>query len=334
MATQGQVNTIKAQLARLAFKTDDLIKQPQYLGMDFDAAAEDLRKLEKLVAFLETSPLDYVLEDAANQVTGLLTAVGNTLEGIKAFNGNQGPGSRDSLVNSLHQSMVQLLTSVSPSISLLLLPELGTASGALVREMEMARRRVQEESAAVQAAAAAAREAAASAGAAAFSDEFAKEARLLEGGARRWLIAAGVFALATVAVAACFAFNLFRAPVPVASASSGVLPASPLLVQTIGGKLVILSMLLTAATWCGRNYKAQRHLGVLNKHRALSLRTFQAFSAAASDEVTKNAVLMEATRAIFSAGATGYVGGKDGSDESSLRIVEIAKGIGSRGSPT
>ncbi len=44
---------------------------------------------------------------------------------------------------------------------------------------------------------------------------------------------------------------------------------------------------------------------------------------------TKNAVLLEATRAIFSAGATGYIEAKDAED-SSLKIVEIAKGLSSK----
>ena len=99
-------------------------------------------------------------------------------------------------------------------------------------------------------------------------------------------------------------------------------------------KLIILTLLLTAATWCGRTYKALKHLAVVNRHRSLSLKTLNAFSAAAGDELTKNAVLLEATRAIFSAGATGYIDAKDGQDDSSsLRIVEIAKGLGTRPAP-
>ncbi len=68
-------------------------------------------------------------------------------------------------------------------------------------------------------------------------------------------------------------------------------------------------------------------MSTLNRHRALSLRTLKAFSAAASDDQTKNAVLLEATRAVFSAGQTGYLDSAGGG-ESPMKIIEIAKSIG------
>ena len=109
------------------------------------------------------------------------------------------------------------------------------------------------------------------------------------------------------------------------SAPSGVLAA-----QDIAAKLIILSVLVTASTWCGRNYRALKHLSVLNRHKALSLRTMQAFVAAAGDDSTKSAVLLETTRTIFSAGVTGYIDTKDGGDESTLKVVEIAKTLGTK----
>jgi len=101
-------------------------------------------------------------------------------------------------------------------------------------------------------------------------------------------------------------------------------------VQRFGGKLAALVVLFTATLWCGRTYKALKHLSTVNRHRALSLQTFQAFSQAASNDVTKDAVLMEATRAIFGSTATGYLDSKGGA-ESDLKIVEIAKTLGSKG---
>jgi peptidoglycan/LPS O-acetylase OafA/YrhL len=78
--------------------------------------------------------------------------------------------------------------------------------------------------------------------------------------------------------------------------------------------------------WAARNYRAHRHLQVTNKHRATALRTFQTFVAAASsDAPTKNAVLLEATRSIFTAGATGYSGDEPAGPTD--RVVEIARTI-------
>ncbi len=88
-------------------------------------------------------------------------------------------------------------------------------------------------------------------------------------------------------------------------------------------------MLITATTWSAKNYRSLKHLGFVNRHRALSLRTLQAFTAAASDEQSKDAVLVEATKAVFNAGATGYLDGSASSvsSEQTIKVVESAKSI-------
>ena len=59
----------------------------------------------------------------------------------------------------------------------------------------------------------------------------------------------------------------------------------------------------------------------------MSLQTFQAFSHAASDEQTKDAVLMEATRAIFGNTQTGYIDGVEVTPESKVKILEVVKSV-------
>lgn len=46
---------------------------------------------------------------------------------------------------------------------------------------------------------------------------------------------------------------------------------------------------------------------VSNRHRDKALRTFETFAAASTDNSTRDAVLLEATRSIFAPGATGLV---------------------------
>jgi len=96
--------------------------------------------------------------------------------------------------------------------------------------------------------------------------------------------------------------------------------------QKVASKFIILSILLTASLWCGKIYKALMHQSAVNKHRALSLQTFQAFSAAASDTQTKDAVLIETTPSIFSQCVTGYVDAASAAD-SDARVIEIVKSI-------
>lgn len=90
--------------------------------------------------------------------------------------------------------------------------------------------------------------------------------------------------------------------------------------------MVVLAVLLTGTIWCGRNYRALKHLATINNHRAISIRTLQAFSSAAAQTQTKDAVLMEATRAVFGNVPTGFIGQQTSSD-SDLKVIEVARNI-------
>lgn len=89
--------------------------------------------------------------------------------------------------------------------------------------------------------------------------------------------------------------------------------------------MVVLAVLLTGTIWCGRNYKALKRLATINNHRAISIRTLQAFSSAAAQTQTKDAVLMEATRAVFGNVPTGFIG--QTSSDSDLKVIEVARNI-------
>ena len=69
-----------------------------------------------------------------------------------------------------------------------------------------------------------------------------------------------------------------------------------------------------------------KHQYTINKHRALSLQTFQAFVGATNDPRTKDAVLLEATRAVFANTATGFAESGSSSD-SGIQFVEIGKTV-------
>ena len=97
------------------------------------------------------------------------------------------------------------------------------------------------------------------------------------------------------------------------------------LLQKSASRLVVLAVLFTTTLWCGRVYKALLHQAAVNRHRALSLQTFQAFSSAATDDATKDAVLMEATRAVFGRMPTGFLDATDSAGPQGVQVVEIAK---------
>ncbi len=108
--------------------------------------------------------------------------------------------------------------------------------------------------------------------------------------------------------------------------------ADPAKIEHLIGRFVILSLLLYAISFTGRNYNSMRHNLIVNEHRANSMRTFQAFvEAAGEDAETKNAVLIQATQSIFSAQASGY-SHKESNPEPQPKIIEILSSLGRTGS--
>ena len=156
------------------------------------------------------------------------------------------------------------------------------------------------------------REAAANAGAGVFTEDFIKEAKSYRNNSFLWLVATGVFALAAFGFSV-WAYNddysQYKTPLT--------------LWPKLSGKLILLSLCFTAAMWCGKLYKSAKHLSLLNRHRALGLKTFQAFSSAAADPHTKDMVLLETTRSIFTNSNTGLIA-ENGVGEIDSKIINIA----------
>jgi hypothetical protein len=101
-------------------------------------------------------------------------------------------------------------------------------------------------------------------------------------------------------------------------------------IQLTVAKVIILSILLSAAIWTGRVYKAHRHNFIINRHRRNALSTFQTFATGTADPQTKNAVLLQATTCIFGPQNTGYIS-QEKEAEGYPQILEIVRGVGSSG---
>ncbi len=102
-------------------------------------------------------------------------------------------------------------------------------------------------------------------------------------------------------------------------------PATDFLwIKPFAEKIAFAFVLLFGLLWSSRNYSASRHNEVVNRHRMNALRSFETFAKAATDDQTKNAVLIQATQAIFAPQATGYVK-TDGDNSSSSPIIELIR---------
>ena len=91
-------------------------------------------------------------------------------------------------------------------------------------------------------------------------------------------------------------------------------------------KLIGFSVLYYAVVLCARNYRANRHNFIVNKHRHNALNTFETFVEASKDDSTKNAVLMKATETIFSPATTGYLA-KEPESHGNTQLLEVIRTI-------
>ncbi len=91
-------------------------------------------------------------------------------------------------------------------------------------------------------------------------------------------------------------------------------------------KLAIIAFLYLGFRFLFKNYSAHKHLYTTNKHRANVLKAMEAFRTSATDDPTKNSVLLAAVGAAFSFGETGFITTKEGAgdDGDIMDIVKLA----------
>lgn len=330
MATQKAAEDLRDRIGKaLAFRESGLEARSQWGSITFEKASSDFKRIFEILAHLSVLPLEYLTDSAVAQIQSETDAVVELFGRIDTFNIEQQTPTqiRDSLISEVHARADQLYSVASPWIPFLAyqkgdvarnIESLTASVGQAQTLIESAKGTIQARQGEIEAIITQAREASASAGAAVFTQDFKDEALSLDAQGIRWLKATGVLAGMTL----LFAIVVWLFPV------NGNEPA--IVYQRFGGKLAVLVVLFSATLWCGRTYKALKHLSTVNRHRSLSLQTFQAFSHAASDDSTKDAVLMEATRAIFGSVPTGYLDAK-GSGEQDYKIIEIARSLGGKG---
>ena len=96
---------------------------------------------------------------------------------------------------------------------------------------------------------------------------------------------------------------------------------SAALASVVMSKLVVLSLLSFGTVWSARNYRTLRHQRTTNQHRHKALMTFQTFAEGGESPDTRDAVLREATRCVFTQGPTGYLGRHEETPQSN--VIEV-----------
>lgn len=96
-------------------------------------------------------------------------------------------------------------------------------------------------------------------------------------------------------------------------------------IQFMITKVLIISALFYGISVCVKNYKAQKHNELVNRHRFNALKTFQTFTTSTNDERTKDVILLEATHTIFGHQTTGYNDNDSNDSDLPTKVLDAIK---------
>ena len=307
------------------WSADEVLTDPGWGTINFEECRVEFERTYSMLIQLKLLPIELLPSDQIAKIVNKLAPIKENIDLIRGFSieSSNPTGTRAGLVAQFRSLSDQFFTETHLYIPYLAYQQgdVQRSIGELTSSTNKARQLVddaigtmKEKQGIIDGILVATREAAASVGVAHFSNNFKNEADTQDKGAEKWLMTTGGLAAVTIVAALLMAFAI-----PVARDAT-----APQVFQLFTSKIVILGLLFTATIWCGRLYKAARHQSAINKHRANALRTFQAFTIAASDDETRSAVLMETTKSIFALTPSGYLDNETTSGNG-LTVVEVLK---------
>jgi len=333
----GDISLLEAHLRILVeFDATELTERGSLGSINFGSIKELIQEVVSTANHMLSLPLAKLPDPTLQSVDGQAQSVNTRLQQIREFSleGIQAAGTtpqqqRDNLQNVARDECNAFLQNLIPILPYLEISNpafrsvienaeatMSLLTGQVGSTVQSLSKEVDDKVSSLDKALQVVRDTASQMGVAQHADKFKNEAKSHAKSSRNWLIATIVLVVFTVAFAS---FILFEFP------SAGKMDDA-LIVQKIIARLVIVSLLYYSVVWSAKNYRAHRHLSVLNSHRQNALETFQSFVEGASgDAQTKNAVLLEATHCIFSTSNTGYLGAEE--ENPSTRIIEVLKTI-------
>lgn len=312
------------------------LTHPDFGVFGLGIAAADFERVRRLLNDLSAADLQRVGANKLTQITNHLGSLRDSLKRAREYDASKetNPGAtRDSIASTVRSVYDAVFDLVAPLIAVArpVDQSIGTLVEEARRELaelralrEQARKEHTTASEEIEDTLALARNAVAVKGAAGHARRFGEEAEAQREFSVWWLIATAATAVLTLAYAFAAALN----PGGFLALPAGSDNATTATGIQLGlAKVLIFTVMISAVIWLGRNYRAARHNFVVNKHRSNALATFDDFvTAAGGDTATKNAVLLQATLAIFSPQPTGYVT-HDTDQVGSSQALEVIRSI-------
>ncbi|MCY4568669.1 MAG: hypothetical protein OXD49_10220 [Candidatus Poribacteria bacterium] len=145
---------------------------------------------------------------------------------------------------------------------------------------------------------------------------FANQAEKHQTGAKRWFYGTVCLVIVSIAIFVWAIKDL------------GSATQLSIIVQNVFAKGFLISVFYMLLNRSIKNYTAEKHLEVVNRHRQNALATFEAFAdAAGENRDTRDHVLMAATDAIFDANQSGYLSVKTPRSDSANPIQQIVRAV-------
>lgn len=283
-----------------------------------------LLHITQLMNCLLNANLLSVPQQALSDISGHVDQLSSSLNQIKSFSAQrENPHQhRNHLISNLEEKWLRLLTSSAGLLGLLgatakmqersSLNDIETTAKAeakrLNEEISKAAKEATDTLEKIKAASA-------DAGVSQEGKHFSEEANGHWWFAFMWLL----LSLGLSATLVGMTLYFYHYPSPIPNEANG----QWILLQRVGAKILLLSVLSFLLVFCVRNYSTSRHNYIVNKHRCNALSTFETFVKGAGDADTKDAILKQAVRAVFSPQTSGYLR-KEG-DVSAAPLLEIVK---------
>lgn len=333
-SSSGDLDDVRAVLDDLTSidVEAELVRRDDLGKASFETGIDTFNKTLNLFKELKASDLSVLPSDVLKEIHGRASQAAAHFEEVRDFElaGQQDPvQARDGLVERIEAEYSKHFRALEPHINYLLvkqtdfealegearrtMAELDAFTRQKQHEQEDIRHEMEETLRSV-------RDAAAKAGVGQQSIVFGTEAESYGKQAKAWLIASAVFGVVALGYAV-IAFVLL--PFDAETMSDAI--------RVSLARLVILTILLFGLAFTGRQFVAAKHNQTVNLHRQNALRTFETFVNATDDGETKDAVLLEATRSIFSSQATGYLRGDGDRGDSPSTVVEVVRRVTSSG---
>lgn len=331
-----------------SYNEKKLIERPEWGALNFKHVEADIESVLFLAAALSKLPLEYLSERIVSNVLGLIPSVVDQLKRIDEFSIRiaDPEGEKDEICKRLKDEAYQLQYSTNNLVPYLAFrskdydkkfkslnefhknmeedyyrtkewtdEKKQEVDNDIVEYRRAINEWTDEKKQELDNVIAAYRVAKMSVGVTEFKEEFEDETKNLLRRSKLWLIFSVLLVVITIGTAIAF-YYWFDAP------KNDELWEG---LNVVISKAAVIGILFAGTVWCGRMYRALIHQATVNKHRALSLKTFRAFVNATDDPYIKDAVLMAATRTVFTSVSTGFVNQTGEGQDAGVNFVEFGR---------